>query len=61
MEAINSAEKITIVGYSLPLADIAVRVLLNPLRRRISEGSVKVIIMDSNENSPPQRRRGIVR
>lgn len=49
LEAITTANEVTIVGYSLPSADVAVRMLLNPLRRRISEGLVKVKVVDTEE------------
>lgn len=48
-EAILTADQIIVVGYSLPPADIAVRVLLNPLRRRISKKSVIVKVVDSKK------------
>lgn len=48
-QAIISADQIIVVGYSLPPADIAVRVLLNPLRRRISRNSVIVKVVDPNK------------
>ncbi|HHT9137938.1 MAG TPA: hypothetical protein ACFYEK_11955, partial [Candidatus Wunengus sp. YC60] len=50
-EAITNAGTVTIVGYSLPLSDVAVRTLLNPLRRRISEGLVKVKVVDTNKTT----------
>lgn len=50
-QAIISADQIIIVGYSLPYADIAVRVLLNPLRQRISRNSVIVKVVDPNKST----------
>ncbi len=50
-EAIATANEVTIVGYSLPSADVAVRMLLNPLRRRIFEGLVKVKVVDTNKTT----------
>lgn len=49
LEGITTANEVTIVGYSLPSADVAVRMLLNPLRRRISEGLVKVKVVDTKK------------
>lgn len=51
LEGITTANEVTIVGYSLPSADVAVRMLLNPLRRRIFEGLVKVKVVDTNKNT----------
>jgi hypothetical protein len=42
--AIRAAEQIEIWGYSLPLSDSAVRVLLNPLRSRLVQGQVRVSV-----------------
>jgi hypothetical protein len=56
LDAITTADIVTIVGYSLPSADVAVRMLLNPLRRRISEGLVKVKVVDlDNEKTTLER------
>jgi hypothetical protein len=49
-EAISTAEQVAIVGYSLPYADISVRVLLNVLQKRLSEGSVKVKVVDPDKS-----------
>ena len=46
--ALDNAEKVVFVGYSLPLADIAIRTLINPLRRRIAAQEAQVIIVNPN-------------
>lgn len=44
-KALYSSGHITFVGYSLPLADVAVRALLNPIRKRLSEGKCSVTVV----------------
>lgn len=41
-DALQIADKIDVWGYSLPESDIAVRVLLNPVRFRLAKGQVAV-------------------
>lgn len=44
--ALARADRVEIYGYSLPLSDAAARLLLNPLRFRLSERSVEVVVTD---------------
>lgn len=43
--ALIRAKEVTFVGYSLPDADMAVRVLLNPLKKRLRQNKVQVNIV----------------
>ncbi len=43
--ALNKAKQVTFVGYSLPEADMGVRVLLNPLRVRLNMKKVEVNVV----------------
>lgn len=47
--ALNNADEVTFVGYSLPAADAAIRVLINPLRQRLTQGAVSVSVVDPNK------------
>lgn len=47
--ALSNADEVMFVGYSLPSADIAIRVLINPLRQRLTHGNVKVSVVDPSE------------
>jgi len=47
--ALNHAEELTIVGYSLPAPDVAVRTLINPIRRRLAERAIKITVVDVND------------
>ena len=49
--ALIRADEIRIVGASLPFADIAVRVLLNPLRFRAEEGAVKIEVHNPDKKT----------
>lgn len=44
--ALARADRVEIYGYSLPQSDAAARLLMNPLRFRLSERSVKVVVHD---------------
>jgi len=46
--ALMQAETITVIGYSLPEADMAIRVLLNPARQRLTEGLVTITVVDKD-------------
>jgi len=52
--ALADADKVEICGYSLPQSDAAARLLLNPLRFRLSKQSVEVVVTDPN---PATRER----
>jgi hypothetical protein len=43
-QALRAAEEVEVWGYSLPLSDSAVRVLLNPLRSRLDRKQVRVSV-----------------
>jgi hypothetical protein len=45
MKALNAAEEVIFVGYSLPSADVAIRTLINPLKSRIEKNEVKVTVV----------------
>ena len=45
-QAFNHTKRVKILGYSLPLADGAVRSLLVPLRFRLSDNDVEVEVVD---------------
>lgn len=46
VHALNHAEELIIIGYSLPSADVAVRALINPVRQRFNQTAIKVTIVD---------------
>lgn len=48
-QAIAEAQHVQVCGYSLPESDTAARVLLNPLRFRLDEGVVHVVVRDPRE------------
>jgi hypothetical protein len=45
-KALETAETVDCAGYSLPESDLAIRVLLGPLRFRIERGEVSVVVRD---------------
>ncbi|MCP4371886.1 MAG: hypothetical protein GY797_27780 [Deltaproteobacteria bacterium] len=45
-EALDNADEIHIIGYSLPESDTAIRTLLNTVRFRLEKGEVKVTVDD---------------
>jgi hypothetical protein len=47
-KALAAANRVLVWGYSLPPSDAAARVLLNPLRFRVNEGEVEIIVTDPN-------------
>jgi hypothetical protein len=47
-KALEAAEKVEFVGYSLPESDLAVRVLLSPLRFRLERRDVSIVVQDKN-------------
>lgn len=47
--ALNNADEVTFVGYSIPSADTAIRVLINPLRQRLTHGDFKISVVDPSE------------
>ena len=49
--ALNQADQVMFVGYSLPPADIAVRILINPLKRRRDHKGIKIRVVNPNEGS----------
>jgi len=51
-KALAGATRIRVRGYSLPPSDAAARVLLNPLRFRLSEGDLEIDVTD-----PPAETR----
>jgi hypothetical protein len=46
--ALETAAKVEFVGYSLPESDLAIRVLLGPLRFRLERCDVSVVVQDPN-------------
>jgi len=44
--ALLNADEVVIVGYSLPLPDMAVRALLMPLANRVKEKGLKIRVVD---------------
>lgn len=44
--ALNNADEVTFIGYSLPPADIAIRVLLNHLRQKLARNDIEVTVVD---------------
>lgn len=44
--ALDEAKKVTFVGYSLPSADVAVRALINPLRRKLLDHEAEVRVVN---------------
>ena len=53
--ALYTATRITFVGFSLPKADVAIRALLNPVRRRLSEGMCEVIVIVASDSQAEMR------
>ncbi len=49
-EALNQAKEVTFVGYSLPSADVAVRVLINPLRQKLADKKTEAIVVNPDKN-----------
>jgi hypothetical protein len=49
--ALRAADEIRVLGASLPESDSAVRILLNPLRYRVANGSVRVTIDDPSRRT----------
>ncbi len=45
-KALETAETVDFDGYSLPESDLAIRVLLGPLRFRLERGEVSVVVRD---------------
>jgi hypothetical protein len=45
-KALDAAEKVTFVGYSLPSADVAVRALINPLRRKLLDHEAEITVVN---------------
>jgi hypothetical protein len=45
-KAVQRAELVDVYGYSLPMADGAIRVLLAPLRQRSEEGAVRIHVRE---------------
>ncbi len=56
---LNGASSVYFIGYSLPSADVAVRVLLNPLRFRLSKGDVSVTVVNPRKADIETWRRFI--
>lgn len=50
-EALHLADEVDVWGYSLPLSDTAIRVLLTPLRFRSQEGTARVTIHDKSDET----------
>ncbi|MBK7594209.1 MAG: hypothetical protein IPP98_07365 [Gemmatimonadetes bacterium] len=50
-KALGEAEAILIVGASLPESDLAVRTLFNPIRLRLAEGKVRVVVQDPSSGA----------
>ena len=48
--ALHGAERIIFVGYSLPNADVAIRVLINSISHRVKNGDVEVTIIDPDSD-----------
>lgn len=55
--ALYSSDRIEFVGYSLPAADVAIRALLNPLRRRLADGACSVTAVVARDARSEQRWR----
>jgi hypothetical protein len=53
--ALNKATNITFVGFSLPRADVAIRALLNPVRRRLSDGMCAVTAVVASDSEAEKR------
>jgi hypothetical protein len=50
-QALQLADEVDVWGYSLPLSDTAIRVLLTPLRFRSQEGTARVTIHDPSDET----------
>lgn len=50
-EALARADTVEIIGSSLPQSDVGIRVLMNPLRARLSAGRVSVTLQDPSAES----------
>jgi len=44
--AVWSAGEVEVIGYSLPESDMAIRVLLGPLRTRLANGEVRIRVTE---------------
>ena len=53
--ALHTATSITFVGFSLPKADVAIRALLNPIRRRLSDGMCEVTVLVASDSQAEKR------
>ena len=53
--ALHTATNITFIGFSLPKADVAIRALLNPVRRRLSDGMCEVTVMVASDSQAEKR------
>lgn len=54
-EALKNAKEIIFLGYSLPKADVAVRVLINPIKYRLENNDVKVIAIVGKDNNEGEK------
>lgn len=53
--ALYSSDRITFVGYSLPAADVAIRALLNPIRKRLADGNCSVTAVVGDDSHAERR------
>ena len=50
-KALEQADEIRIVGASLPESDLGVRTLFNPMRLRLAERAVRVVVQDPDSGA----------
>ncbi len=53
--ALHTGTRIAFVGFSLPKADVAIRALLNPVRRRLSDGMCEVTVVVASDSQAEKR------
>ncbi len=53
--ALYSSDRIEFVGYSLPAADVAIRALLNPVRKRLADAKCSVTAVVANDAQAEER------